>query len=320
MNPPKYVERWSNIEARKRENERQRTDWRYRRPYDPANATDEEHHHEWWRRTRPAVSNFQMKRGKRDYDRGLGKLEHWQGIYRLPRIVRRALKRPLAPLLMSGRRKVIAAVDALLTLIGRYHTSPRNFVGRGCGIGEDGGFLLDRRGLSGPYAPPGCSGLTEWSAREATQFLLEVGIIDRVTPKALMATQDRTGRSGFWMKATKDKATGRIKAEPIRYRLGRLYRSLFSKALGWSQPPEVPSGKSPVGENITSQDNRDIDVGAVGVSTGGELLAATRSPEEWLAMFKQIQLERYETDAAERKAAAMADLEMRKARRLARGW
>ncbi|MEG9502580.1 MAG: hypothetical protein MIN69_12100 [Methylorubrum extorquens] len=309
MQPPEYVERWSDIEDRKRENERKRTDWRYRRPCTQPDAADGE----WWKTPR-------MKRVKRVYDGRPAPVEHWQGIYRLPRIVRRALKRPLAPLLMSGRRKVIAAVDALLTLIGRYHTSPRNFVGRGCGIGEDGGFLLDRRGLSGPDAPPGCFGLTEWSAREATQFLLDAGIVDRVTPKALMATQDRTGRSGFWMKATKDKATGRIKAEPIRYRLGRLYRSLFSKALGWSGPPQVPSGKSPVGEYTTSQDNNGVSMRTVGVSTGGELLAATRSPEQWLAMFKQIQLERYETDAAERKAAVAADLEIRKARRLARGW
>ncbi len=320
MDAPKYVERWSDIEDRKRENERKRTDWRCRRPYNPANASDEEHQHEWWRRTRNADSKFRMKRDKRSYDGRPAPVEHWQGIYRLPRIVRRALARPLAPLLMSGRRKVIAAVDALLTIIGRFHTSPRNFVGRGCGIGEDGGFLLDRRGLSGPSAPHGCRGLTEWSAREATQFLLDAGIIDRVTPKALMATQDRTGRSGFWLKATKDKATGRIKADPIRYRLGRLYRSLFSKALGWPQPPQVPFGKSPVGEYSPHQDNKGVIVRTMGVSTGGELLAASRSPEEWLGMFKQIQLERYATDAAERKAAAMADLEMRRARRLARGW
>lgn len=319
MERPQYVERWSDIENRKQENERKRTDWRYRRPYESATATDEEHHHEWWMQTRVPDSRFRMKRDRKRAG-SPAPLEYWQGIYRLPRAVRRALKRPLAPLLMSGRRKVISAVDALLTLIGRYHTSPRNFVGRGCGIGEDGGFLLDRRGLSGPSAPPGCDRLTEWSAREATQFLLDAGIIDRVTPKALMASQDRTGRSGFWMKATKDKATGRIKAAPVRYRLGRLYRSLFSKALGWSQPPEVPSGKPPVGENTPSLGSKDIDVGTVGVSTGGELLALTKSPEQWLAMFKQIQLERYATGAAERKAAAMADLEMRKARRLARGW
>jgi hypothetical protein len=40
-----YVERWSDIEDRKRENERKRTDWRYRRPCTQPDAADGE----WWK-------------------------------------------------------------------------------------------------------------------------------------------------------------------------------------------------------------------------------------------------------------------------------
>lgn len=294
------------------------TTWR---DYDPTTATDEEHDREFWRRRLDSVPDFRMKRERRYYDQRLDKYgrpegtQHWQGIYRLPRNVRRALKRPLAPLLMSGRRKVVGAVDSLLTLIGRYHTSPKTFEARGCGIGPDGGFLLDRRGLSGNRTPPGCDGLTEWSAREATSYLLQAGIIERITPRALIAVEDSKGRAGFWLKA-KRRGFGLIKAPPIRYRLTALYRSLFSKALARPTPPQVPSGKPPVGEVLGSKDNRNVDDGTPGVSTGGGFRA--RSPGEWAEIAETLMREEMAQLARDRQAM-FEDLKARAAKRSARG-
>lgn len=252
---------------------------------------------------------------KREYDR-TPELQHWQGRYKLPRLVRRALKRPLDPLLLSGRRRTIMAVDALLTLIGRYHTSPRTFGDRGCGIGLDGGFALDRRGLSGQSEkarPPGCDGLTEWGVREATQFLIAADIIERVTPYAKSASTDKNGRVGLWLTAKKDK-DGRIKAPPIRYRLTRLYRALFSKTLGLSSPPDVSSVKSPVGEVMNSFKNEYV-AGEVGVSTGDSLSRPSRTIEEWLLLAPQIREEIAAAEAAKRKKAVAEELAARAARR-----
>ena len=50
--------------------------------------------------------------------------------------------------------------------------------------------MLNCRGLSGPNAPPGCDGLTEWSVREATSFLRDAGPISRCSPAVRAVRRD----------------------------------------------------------------------------------------------------------------------------------
>ena len=185
--------------------------------------------------------------------------------YRMPRRVQRYCRKALAPLALMGRPRLLLAVQTLLLLIGRYHTTPTHFDARGCAVGPDGGFLLDRRGLTGPNAPKCCQGLTERLVRDAITYLLNAGIIERVSPKATFAREDKLQRHGFWLPAKK--RLGQIKAPPVRYRLGRLLRALFSKTLKRLQVPEAVQDQRPVGVELSL---KDMDKGSApgGVTTG----------------------------------------------------
>ncbi|KMO40649.1 hypothetical protein VQ02_07355 [Methylobacterium variabile] len=207
---------------------------------------------------------------------------HWHGIYNLPRRVRRALRRPLSILFLTRRTQLLQAVNALLLTIGRFHTAPSVFDVRGCGL--EGGFLLDRRGLTGPNAPPTMQHISEWLCREAIRFLLNVGLIERITPKALTAVEDRNGRFGFWLKAVRHKDG--IRAPAVRYKLGPLLRSLFAETLRRPVPgaPEKEvTTRPPVGVSSDQDKNQGKNT-LSGVSMGeplphrqvGELV---RSPE-----------------------------------------
>lgn len=237
-------------------------------------------------------------------------------MYQLPRIARRALKRRMAPVLLSGRTKTILAIQTLMTLIGRFHTHPDQFDKRGCGIGEDGGFHLDRRGLSGQTGKTlrGAEGLTEWTVREATGLLLQMNIIVRITPEATFAREDRTGRFGFWLEAKKD-GFGRIRAPGIRYKLSSKYRSLFANALGRIQTNHEFNVLPPVYVKPISKDHTKGESGEVGVSTGGRV---QKTPEEIAEIRRQVATDWATRNSPDRRAAHLVDLEERRRRREAR--
>ena len=184
------------------------------------------------------VRRFRSRREVRNYDLlqfSLNALKEGfkAGQYRLPRQVRRFLRRPLEA--YAHRPRMIQAVVSLATLIGRFHTGENNFVQRGCGIGAEGaGFFLSRKGLCGPR---GFANLTEALVREATAFLIEIGFIERITPPGelteVRAPKNAKNPLGYFrrgLKAKKD-ALGRIRSPLTMYRLGRDTRQLFAKTL-----------------------------------------------------------------------------------------
>lgn len=238
-------------------------------------------------------------------------------MYRLPRNVQRVLKRLTAPFGLSRRAKTVLAIDKIVTLVGRYHTHPHQFDKRGCGLGEDGGFHLDRRGLSGQNGKvsKGAEGLTEWSVREATALLIDMGFIVRITPKATAYRSDKNGRFGRWLEAKKDES-GQIRAPGIRYKLSHLFRSLFAAALNRDPKGRNVQGHPPVGVESDFNSISKEKSGEVGVSTGGGDLM---TPERWKEIRQQVTAERAAAQAPDRRAAHMADLEARRQRREAEG-
>lgn len=154
-----------------------------------------------------------------------------KGKYILPRSVRRFLRRPLEA--YQGRPRLAAAIQTLARIIGCYHTGEHNFVERGCGIGGEGaGFFLSRKGLSSKF-----SGLTEALVREATQVLIQIGFIERITPPGelteVRAPKNAKTPFGYFRRGHKAKkdALGRIRSPMVMYRLGRDTRELFAKTL-----------------------------------------------------------------------------------------
>lgn len=155
--------------------------------------------------------------------------------YRLPSRVRRFLRTRLEA--YANRRRMMMAVTTLALIIGQFQCGPQNFVGRGCGIGGDGaGFFLARAGLVRRWGDPN---FTEALIREAIQFLLAIGFIERITPKGDLVPVKRPknatecspdGYFRYGLKATKD-SLGRIRSPLTRYRLGAGVRNLFSEAL-----------------------------------------------------------------------------------------
>lgn len=179
-----------------------------------------------------------------------------RGAYKLPRQVRRFLRRPLSA--YAGRPKLQASIQMLAEIIGRYHTGERNFVGRGLGVGPEGtGFFLARDGLAAwferqmhseacdsRFADPADLGKPFFTAariRLAIKFLIEIGFIERITPEGDLvevrapknAVCPGVQRDGYFrrvVKITKDRF-GQIRAAKVYYRLGSVARSLFSKTL-----------------------------------------------------------------------------------------
>lgn len=156
-----------------------------------------------------------------------------RGSYRLPRNIRRFIQRPLSA--FSGRPRLIKAVVALATIIGRFHTGEHNFVARGCGIGGEGaGFFLARKGLCGQN---GFKDLTEALVREATAFLITIGFIERISPKGdlveVRRPKNSAGTLGYFRYGQKPKkdALGRIRSPLTFYRLASRTRRLFAKTL-----------------------------------------------------------------------------------------
>ncbi len=193
-----------------------------------------------------------------------------RGGYMLPRKVRRFLQRPLAA--FSGRPRMMQAVQTLASIIGRFHTGERNFVERGCGIGREGaGFVLCRRGLTGPN---GFVNLTEALVREAIRFLLEIGFIERISPKGdlveVRAPKNSTTGLGYFRygpKAKKD-ALGRIRAPAVLYRLGSATRTLFAKTLRPHQTQNAALVKEPVWSSPGNILSPDAATSVAGKHTG----------------------------------------------------
>ncbi|TNC10865.1 hypothetical protein FF100_22195 [Methylobacterium terricola] len=180
-----------------------------------------------------------------------------RGSYILPRSVRRFLRRPLEA--YQGRPRLAKAISILANLIGRFHTGEHNFVQRGCGIGGEGaGFFLSRKGLCGPN---GFQGLTEALVREATQVLIQIGFIERITPAGelteVRAPKNAKTPFGYFrrgLKAKKD-ALGRIRSPMVMYRLGPDTRQLFAKTLRRTET----RGEGAVGEPLWSNSVNILD-------------------------------------------------------------
>lgn len=208
------------------------------RDYVRDEETGELKHRTMRRRVRPYdVSSF----SKNALDEGFVR-----GIYRLPRRVRRFLRRPLEAYL--GRPRMMQAVARLAWVIGKYHTGEHNFVTRGCGIGGDGaGFFLARKGLARSFPD-----LTEALVREAVTFLVGIGFIERITPKGDLVEVrcPRNSKSGltyfrYGLKAVKD-ALGRIRSPLTMYRLGTATRQLFAKTLSPEETWNSAAVKEPL--------------------------------------------------------------------------
>lgn len=180
----------------------------------------------------PRFSNpFRMPRRNRPIENPEAIDERYRkGQYKLPRVVRRFLCRPIEA--YHHRRRMMLAIQGLVALIGQYHTGTRKFLMRGCGIGGEGsGFYLARKVLAATYE---C--FTEALIREAIQFLLNIGFIERLSPNGELrwVRCPKNSKGGDYLrggqKATKD-SKGRIMTPPTYYRLGRAARSLFAKPL-----------------------------------------------------------------------------------------
>lgn len=190
--------------------------------------------------------------------------------YKLPRKVRRFLQPRMAA--YSGRPRMMQAITTLASIIGRFHTGERNFVERGCGIGREGaGFVLCRRGLTGPN---GFQNLTEALVREAIRFLIEIGFIERITPKGelveVRTPKNSTTGLGYFRygpKAKKD-ALGRIRAPAVLYRLGAATRSLFAKTLRPHQTQDAALIKEPVWSSSRNILSPDAATSVAGMNTG----------------------------------------------------
>ncbi|MCF4127559.1 hypothetical protein [Methylobacterium sp. SyP6R] len=205
-----------------------------------------------------------------------------KGSYILPRSVRRFLRRPLEA--YQGRPRLAQAIQKLAWIIGKYHTGEHNLVERGCGIGKEGaGFFLSRKGLCGPNGFPG---LTEALVREATQVLIQIGFIERITPPGelteVRAPKNAKTPFGYFRRGHKAKkdALGRIRSPMVMYRLGPDTRQLFAKTL---RRNEV-SQEAAVGEPLWSNPGNILDSEPggtrVGVHTGSGYDDAGHDPAD----------------------------------------
>lgn len=256
------------------------------------------------------VNRFRMPRASRvaDFDPATLAENFKKGRYTLPRHVRRYLRRPLEA--FAHRPRLSQAITTLVWVIGCYHTGSRNFLARGCGIGPEGsGFFLARQGLARSYPD-----LTEALVREATRFLIEIGFIERITPKGDLVEVRRPkngkGLFGYFrtgLKATKD-ALGRIRSPLTMYRLGTRSRQLFAKPLQTQKPKGGPL-QEPLWMFPLENYSRQPSLAGEGLHSGSSPISRSRprfSQAERDAANEQLDMLKRQPKPMKLSAAAMA--------------